>query len=71
VPLLLMHGTADARVPISQSEDLCAELKRAGKPVEFVRIEGGGHVALKDGSYREVDRYRKEWLGRYLKPSVG
>ncbi len=67
VPLLLMHGTDDRRVPISQTEDLAAELKRLGKPFEFVRIEGGGHVALKDGSYREVDRHRKQWLERYMK----
>jgi len=67
VPLLLMHGTDDKRVPMAQSEDLAAELKRLGKPFELVRIEGGGHVALKDGSYREVDRHRKRWLERYMK----
>ena len=65
-PLLLLHGTADNRVPISQSEALADELKRWDKPFEFVRIEGGGHIALKDGSYIEIDRHRKAWLKKHL-----
>jgi len=65
-PLLLLHGTADTRVPLSQSEALAAELARFDKPHELVRIDGGGHVALKDGSYREIDRHRQEWLKRHL-----
>ena len=68
-PLLLLHGTADRRVPISQSEDLAAELKRYDKPFELVRLEGGGHVALKDGSYREADKHRKRWLEKHVKPA--
>jgi len=66
VPLLMLHGSADTRVPLSQSEALAAELARFGKPHRLVVIPGGGHVALKDGSYREVDRHRKAWLAQHL-----
>ena len=65
-PILIMHGTDDHVVPISQSEALVANLKKYNIPHEFIRIEGGTHVALKDGSYKEIDRRRKAWLEKYL-----
>ena len=65
-PILLLHGTADRTVPRSQSELLAKELERLEIPHELVLLEGGGHVALKDGSYREIDRHRKHWFARYL-----
>ena len=37
-PLLILHGTADETVKISQSETLVAALKRVGAPHEFVSI---------------------------------
>ncbi|WP_435063285.1 S9 family peptidase [Halobaculum sp. EA56] len=42
-PLLVLHGEDDARVPISQSEQLCDELERHGKRFEFRRYEGEPH----------------------------
>jgi len=65
-PLLLMHGTADEKVPVEQTKALAAELARVGVPHEVVLVEGGKHVALKDGTYREIDRHRKAWLRRLL-----
>ena len=65
-PLLLMHGTADEKVPVEQTLSLVERLKRYDIPHELVLIQGGKHVALKDGSYREIDRHRKHWLARYL-----
>ncbi len=67
VPILIMHGTDDNVVPISQSEALVEKLKEFGVQHKFIRIEGGTHFALKDGSYKEIDKYRKEWLDAYLK----
>jgi len=66
VPLLIMHGTDDKVVPIEQSESLVSRLKELEFPHKFVRLEGGTHVALKDGSYKEIDIHRKDWLARYL-----
>ena len=65
-PILIMHGTDDNIVPIEQSESLAAQLEKYGIPYRFVKIPGGTHVALKDGSYREIDRLRKAWLEKYL-----
>ncbi|MDP2260161.1 MAG: alpha/beta fold hydrolase [Caulobacter sp.] len=42
-PVLLIHGTEDDIVPISQSRDMNAALKRAGRSVTFIEVEGEGH----------------------------
>jgi len=65
-PILLMHGTSDNRVPITQTEAMANELKRLNHPYSYKPIEKGGHIALKDKSYKEIDMYRKEWLEKYL-----
>lgn len=65
-PILLLHGDADTQVPVAQSVKLAAELKKHGVPYRLVIIEGGGHVALKDGSYKEIDVHRQAWLKQYL-----
>jgi len=66
-PILIMHGTADDVIPISQSEALVEKLKKHGVQHKFIRIDGGTHVALKDGSYKKIDKHRKEWLEAYLR----
>ncbi len=65
-PLLLMHGKADKRIPLSQTMALVKELDRLSLPYKLVLLENGGHVALRDGSYKEIDIHRKEWLKKYL-----
>ncbi len=42
-PFHISHGTADAHVPIAQSEALAAALRGAGADVEFLSIDGGEH----------------------------
>ncbi|MFB6156210.1 MAG: alpha/beta hydrolase family protein, partial [Haloferacaceae archaeon] len=42
-PLLVLHGEEDARVPISQSEQLVEELEAHGKRYEFERYDGEPH----------------------------
>ncbi len=42
-PFLIMHGTQDNTVHISQAERLTAKTKEAGVNVTFVKIDGGGH----------------------------
>jgi dipeptidyl aminopeptidase/acylaminoacyl peptidase len=65
-PILLLHGTSDNRVPITQTEAMVKELKRLSHPHKYIPIENGGHIALKDKSYKEIDIYRKEWLEKHL-----
>ena len=61
-PALLMHGDADYRVPISQSEEYFVTLKRLGKIVEFVRYPGQNHGLMRNGDLK----MRKEYLARML-----
>lgn len=42
-PILLIHGSDDWTVPIEQSEIMRDALQRAGKPVEYLRIEHENH----------------------------
>ncbi|HEY2885739.1 MAG TPA: S9 family peptidase [Rhizomicrobium sp.] len=42
-PILLIHGTNDTVVPISQSEDMDSALHKAGKSVSFVRLDSEDH----------------------------
>ena len=42
-PFLLVHGTADSKVPYRQSTDLQAALRKAGVPCELLSIKGGDH----------------------------
>jgi len=65
-PILLLHGTKDEVVPMSQSEAMARELARVGIEHELVRLEGGGHHAHKDGSYRDMDIHRRRWLEKHL-----
>ena len=66
-PILITHGTDDERVPLEQSIALAEQLERFGVPHRLEILDGAGHVALKDGSYKEVDRLRFDWLHRHLR----
>ncbi len=61
-PVLLLHGEADARCPIAQSEEYFTVLKRLGKEVEFVRFPGCSHQFPRTGH----PRMREEYLTRTL-----
>ncbi len=43
IPLLLMHGKEDKRVPVKQSRFMADALKAAGKPVEYIEQPLGDH----------------------------
>ena len=60
VPLLAVHGDADDRVPISQSETFVAAAAAAGDRAELVALRGVDHFAVIDpahGSWEEVRRF--------------
>ncbi|MFA6564418.1 MAG: alpha/beta hydrolase [Verrucomicrobiia bacterium] len=42
-PILILHGTADKTVPVSDSEAFTAALKKAGAEHQLVIVEGGPH----------------------------
>jgi acetyl esterase/lipase len=43
-PFLIIHGDADTRVPLKQSEFLVEALKKAGGSAELIVKPGGGHA---------------------------
>jgi acetyl esterase/lipase len=63
-PLLLIHGDADATVPLQQSEVMQAKYKEEGVPVELIVQPGGGHSYWPEiaDEYREV----WNWFDKYL-----
>ncbi len=68
-PLLLLHAELDQNVSITQSEQMYAALRALGRPVEFVRVPGEGHLMDLNGSARfrlaRMDRIA-EFLARTL-----
>ncbi len=49
IPILVIHGKKDRRVPFAQSKTYVDKLKKAGKPVEFfIQPEGDHHFSRED-----------------------
>ena len=65
-PTLFVHGEADARVPISQAEEMYTTLKKRGVPAKFVRYPGEYHGGW--SPWDTVHRYQQEmlWWKQYL-----
>ena len=68
-PVLLMHGDADATVPIAQSEKMEAALGRAGVAVKLLRIPGGTHGPTFGNPPNAPDYHGEmvKWLDRHLR----
>lgn len=49
-PLLMLHGSADRRIPIAEARRLFAA---AHEPKEFIEVPGAAHAAAWFGPYRE------------------
>ena len=70
VPVLIVHGEDDKRVPIQNAREMRDALQKAGKPVEYLTKPKEGH-----GFYKEennVDRYKttEVFLEKYLGPGA-
>ncbi|MBA3050108.1 prolyl oligopeptidase family serine peptidase, partial [Brevundimonas sp.] len=53
-PILLIHGRDDTVVPIEQSRLMAQALRAAGKPVEFLELEGEDHWLSRADSRRQM-----------------
>jgi dipeptidyl aminopeptidase/acylaminoacyl peptidase len=65
VPVLLVHGDADTRVPTEQSRLLADALQRAGRSPELLLIPGAQHgfTSEEEAAARPVvDRFLTGWL---------
>lgn len=68
-PVLLIHGEEDETVPIRQSELMEQAMRRADRPVRFVRLEGADHywdswaVESRTALFRETASFLAQHLG--------
>jgi dipeptidyl aminopeptidase/acylaminoacyl peptidase len=62
-PVLLMHGTADADIPIDQSERMAAALARLGRTHRFVPFDGEQHRIGGRGADRDAETVA--WFRRF------
>lgn len=66
IPILLMHGTNDIVVPISQSENFARALEQARKPHQFIRLEGEDHWLSSATSRLRMLQEIERFLGEHL-----
>ncbi|SDX51209.1 Prolyl oligopeptidase family protein [Marininema mesophilum] len=64
VPVLILHGLKDPVVPVEQSQQLVAKLKKLGYENRLVLVPGGNHYLTNKTSIR--DREILQWFQRYI-----
>src|SRR5271154_1319178 len=64
-PILIIHGTRDEMVPISQAEELNAALTKAGATVQFLRLDSD-HMFHEPGPHRQLALETQAFFDRYL-----
>ncbi len=66
VPVLILHGEQDRRVPLSQGEMFYRALKFNGTPVEMVTYPRGPHWFFETAHGRDVQQRVLDWLDARL-----
>lgn len=69
-PTIVLHGANDTNVPVIEAEQIVADLKQRGIPVEYIIFEDEGH-----GFRKEPNRIRSNlsiirWFVKYLNSSI-
>ena len=68
-PVLLIHGDDDTVVPIKQSRAMEKALKRAGKDVSFVRLNGEDHWMSEGKTRTDALRATAEFVDQHIGPA--
>lgn len=66
VPLLIVHGDLDRRVLPSQSKAMVDALRQAGRPVEWLSVDGAGHTLDLSSPRAEPTPTVMRFLARHL-----
>lgn len=69
-PLFIVQGLNDPRVPVTESEQMLAELRRQGKEVWYLMAEDEGHGFRKQGNRDIYNQSVVLFLQRYLLSSA-
>jgi acetyl esterase/lipase len=67
-PILIIHGTRDDMVPISQAEELNDALVKAGATVQFLRLDSD-HMFFEPAVHRRLALETQAFFNRYLSPT--
>lgn len=63
-PLLVVHGANDTNVPVGESEQIVAALRRAGRDVRYLLFSDDGHQIVKRENSSALVAAMSEWLNR-------
>jgi acetyl esterase/lipase len=63
-PTLILHGAADATVPIATVRQFCSAMKAVSRPCELAEYEGAGHGFF--NANRENGKYYQATLARAI-----
>jgi dipeptidyl aminopeptidase/acylaminoacyl peptidase len=66
--VLLIHGKDDTVVDIKQSKIMYKALKKAGKEVEFIALDGEDHWLSVESSRIETLKAMEGFLAKHLRP---
>ena len=69
-PVLLVHGEADQRVPISHALKMKEALERLGKPVQWLSLKDAGHSLSTTGQVSTYYRTMLEFLDKHIGPAA-
>jgi len=69
VPILLIHGDVDQRVPLDHAEKYRDALEEAGKPHTYLELEGADHFSNTLFYHHKLELY--EAMLNYLSNECG
>ena len=70
IPVFLVQGNIDKRVPMDQFEALATAFQARGVPVETMVAKGEGHGFYKPENIAELYRRMEAFLNRYIGPGA-
>ena len=68
-PILLLHGKDDTVVPIEQSEEMETALRHAGKPYQYIQIDGEDHWLTKEAGRVQTLEVTMAFVEKYDPPN--
>ena len=66
VPVLIIHGEDDQRVPIQNAREMKDALQKKGVPVEFLTKGGEGHGFFSEAHNTERLERIEKFLSKYI-----